>query len=157
MVKKEDLLKIFFIYLCLCHVAPGHPCGNNPLRRFRPLSRMLGKDVNTLLNLLKDSNPTLYRQVQAEWRLYADCVGLVDTGYFKRSDPGFFLGNRPDDKGSVDNDEDQDTAVDMRFRKMEIRRKILYNLLNARTIIDAAAAEGDVREEGDVRRDTSVL
>ncbi|KAK7087508.1 hypothetical protein V1264_021551 [Littorina saxatilis] len=85
MVKRGDLLKIFFIYLCLCHVVPGHPCGHNPLARFRPLARVLGKDVNYLLGLLREANPNLYNQLRADWRLYADCVGLVDTGYFKRS------------------------------------------------------------------------
>ena len=46
---------------------------------------MAGKDVNSLLNVLRETNPSLYRQVQVEWRRYADCVGRVDTGYFKRS------------------------------------------------------------------------
>lgn len=44
-----------------------------------------GKSIDTLLDLLRESNPALYEQVQLEWRLYAECVGLVDTGYFKRS------------------------------------------------------------------------
>ncbi|KAL8560028.1 hypothetical protein ACOMHN_041498 [Nucella lapillus] len=85
MVRRGDLLKVFFVYLCLLHVTPGHPCGRNPISRFQPLTKMLGRDINSLLNLLRTSNPALYQQVQDEWRRYADCVGLVDTGYFKRS------------------------------------------------------------------------
>ena len=65
------------------------PIHVNPSRNLSPLLffSITGKDIDTLLNLLRDSNPPLYRQVQDEWRLYADCVGLVDTGYFKRSGP----------------------------------------------------------------------
>ncbi|RUS80887.1 hypothetical protein EGW08_011358 [Elysia chlorotica] len=69
-----------------------HPCGENPLRRLISVSRILSealpdidRDMNSILGLLRSSHPQLYRQIQDEWRSYASCVGLVDTGYFKRS------------------------------------------------------------------------
>ncbi|KAL8562587.1 hypothetical protein ACOMHN_045851 [Nucella lapillus] len=90
---------VVVVYLCLWQVGSVLSCGNNPLRRFRPLSRMLGKDISTLLEVLRSSNPTLYTQIEDEWRTYADCVRQVDTGYFKRSGSplqGPFSGEKED-------------------------------------------------------------
>ncbi|KAK3731953.1 hypothetical protein RRG08_045012 [Elysia crispata] len=76
-------------------VSAHHPCGENPLRRLVPLTRILNevlpdsnRDINSILNLLRLSHQELYRQIEDEWRSYASCVGLVDTGYFKRSNLG---------------------------------------------------------------------
>lgn len=43
MVKKKDIVKVFVIYLSLCHVCPAHPCGENPLRRLISISFKTGK------------------------------------------------------------------------------------------------------------------
>ncbi|XP_071093154.1 uncharacterized protein [Haliotis cracherodii] len=85
MVRKKDLGKVFFIYLCLFSVCPAHPCGENPLRGFMSLSRITGKNVNHLLGILRSANTDLYGRLERNWQLYANCVGMVDTGYFKRS------------------------------------------------------------------------
>ncbi|XP_046572826.1 uncharacterized protein LOC124280880 [Haliotis rubra] len=85
MVRKKDLGKVFFIYLCLFSVCPAHPCGENPLRGFMSLSRLTGKNVNHLLGILRSANTDLYGRLERNWQLYANCVGMVDTGYFKRS------------------------------------------------------------------------
>ena len=43
MVKKKDLVKVFYIYICLCHVCPAHPCGDNPLRELVKISSTTGE------------------------------------------------------------------------------------------------------------------
>lgn len=82
--------------LCMCSMVQfgtaHHPCGENPLRRLIPLTRILNGvipngDINAILNVLRTSQPELYRQIQEEWQAYSRCIGLVDTGYFKRSNP----------------------------------------------------------------------
>ena len=49
MVKKKDLVKIFFIYMCLYQMVPAHPCGENPLRAVISLSTQTGKNLNKYL------------------------------------------------------------------------------------------------------------
>ncbi|KAK6184013.1 hypothetical protein SNE40_002250 [Patella caerulea] len=85
MIKKEDLCRVFLVYVCLFHVVPAHPCGENPLRGFISLSRVTGRDVNRLLGILENANFDLFKRIEGEWNSYANCVGMVDTGYFKRS------------------------------------------------------------------------
>lgn len=50
MVKKKDIVKVFVIYLSLCHVCPAHPCGENPLRRLISISFKTGKYTAILSN-----------------------------------------------------------------------------------------------------------
>ncbi|BFZ18705.1 hypothetical protein BsWGS_21744 [Bradybaena similaris] len=92
-------IQLFSVYMCLCQVLAEHPCGENPLRRFASLTRILndlypGRDINSAMALLRDSNSELHRRLlpvvsrlESEWRLYTDCVTMVDNGYFKRSGP----------------------------------------------------------------------
>ncbi|CAG5120004.1 unnamed protein product [Candidula unifasciata] len=90
-------IQLLTVYMCLCQVLAEHPCGENPLRRFASLTRILndlypGREINPAMALLRDSNPELHRRLlpvvsrlESEWRLYTDCVTMVDNGYFKRS------------------------------------------------------------------------
>ena len=45
----------------------------------------VGKEVVHLLDILRSANFNLYSRLEFEWQNYANCVGMVDTGYFKRS------------------------------------------------------------------------
>ncbi|XP_033748413.1 uncharacterized protein LOC117333291 [Pecten maximus] len=85
MVKKKDLLKIFFIYICLCHPSPAHPCGDNPLRNLMFISERTGRSIDSVLTLLREFDIAAYKHFQFLFNNYAACVGMVDTGYFKRS------------------------------------------------------------------------
>ncbi|OWF36422.1 uncharacterized protein LOC110441707 [Mizuhopecten yessoensis] len=85
MVKKKDLLKIFFIYICLCHPSPAHPCGNNPLRNLMFISDRTGRSIDSVLVLLRDFDIYAYEHFQYLFNNYAACIGMVDTGYFKRT------------------------------------------------------------------------
>ncbi|XP_069134487.1 uncharacterized protein [Argopecten irradians] len=87
MVKKKDLLKIFFIYICLCHPSPAHPCGDNPLRNLMFISERTGRSIDSVLTLLREFDIAAYKHFQFLFNNYAACVGMVDTGYFKRSGP----------------------------------------------------------------------
>ncbi|GFO08659.1 hypothetical protein PoB_003516400 [Plakobranchus ocellatus] len=76
--------------MSLLQLTSAHPCGENPLRRMASLTRILNevfpdRDMDSIINMLRTSHPEIYRQIQGEWRSYANCVGMVDTGYFKRS------------------------------------------------------------------------
>ncbi|KAK3084786.1 hypothetical protein FSP39_019001 [Pinctada imbricata] len=89
MVKKKDLVKVFYIYICLCHVCPAHPCGDNPLRQLVRISSSTGRDLQNVLITLRHINVNAYQQLRNEFQRYAACVGVVDTGYFKRSTDAF--------------------------------------------------------------------
>ncbi|ESO91703.1 hypothetical protein LOTGIDRAFT_163434 [Lottia gigantea] len=77
--------KCFVIFVCCIQLIRAHPCGENPLRGFISLSRVTGRDVNRLLGILETANAPLFKRIEGEWQNYANCVGMVDTGYFKRS------------------------------------------------------------------------
>ena len=44
-----------------------------------------GQDLRNVLVTLRQINGNVYRQLRSEFQDYARCVGVVDTGYFKRS------------------------------------------------------------------------
>ena len=59
--KKVDLKKgIFFFSI------PGHP-------------------LRSVLLALREMDGSVYKQLQVDFQRYAGCIGIVDTGYFKRS------------------------------------------------------------------------
>ncbi|XP_060067389.1 uncharacterized protein LOC132547624 [Ylistrum balloti] len=106
MVKKKDLLKIFFIYICLCHPSPAHPCGDNPLRNLMFISERTGRGIDSVLTLLRQFDIAAYKHFQFLFNNYAACVGMVDTGYFKRN------GGHPDGQStSQDNPNSQLTDM----------------------------------------------
>ncbi|XP_061162452.1 uncharacterized protein LOC133171683 [Saccostrea echinata] len=85
MVRKKDIVKVFVIYLSLCHVCPAHPCGENPLRRLISISVKTGHPLRSVLLALREMNGVMYKELQNNFQRYAGCIGIVDTGYFKRS------------------------------------------------------------------------
>nr|XP_022345939.1 uncharacterized protein LOC111138324 isoform X1 [Crassostrea virginica] len=85
MVKKKDIVKVFVIYLSLCHVSPAHPCGENPLRTLISISFKTGHPLRSVLLALREMDGSIYKQLQVDFQRYAGCIGIVDTGYFKRS------------------------------------------------------------------------
>ncbi|XP_048753645.1 uncharacterized protein LOC125664888 isoform X2 [Ostrea edulis] len=85
MVKKKDIVKVFVIYLSLCHVCPAHPCGQNPLRSLISISSKTGHPLRSVLLALREMDGGMYKQLQGDFQRYAGCIGIVDTGYFKRS------------------------------------------------------------------------
>lgn len=67
-------------------MVPAHPCGENPLRSVISLSTQTGQDLPFVLGKLKQMDIQVYRHLQRSFQRYAECVGMVDTGYFKRSE-----------------------------------------------------------------------
>lgn len=49
------------------------------------LSFLLGKNLPSVLGTLQYINAEAFKELQREYQMYAECVGMVDTGYFKRS------------------------------------------------------------------------
>ena len=76
MVKKKDIVKVFVIYLSLCHVSPAHPCGENPLRTLISISFKTGR-----LRPLKQINFDSF-----DWRLFY--VNFLVYLYFVRQNVG---------------------------------------------------------------------
>ncbi|KAJ8312508.1 hypothetical protein KUTeg_009881 [Tegillarca granosa] len=95
MVKKKDLVKILYIYICFCHVCPGHPCGDNPLRNFMFIAQQTRRNLPFVLEALRSINAGAFKDLQREYQMYAECVGMVDTGYFKRSSSNEHYGYDP--------------------------------------------------------------
>ncbi|KAL4223865.1 hypothetical protein ACF0H5_017329 [Mactra antiquata] len=86
-MKRSDVLKILFVCVCVCHVCPAHPCGDNPLRLVDNFSRNRGVDTDTLLVYIRSNYPTEYSKLMSDYTAYLDCTQMVNTGYFKRSIP----------------------------------------------------------------------
>lgn len=104
MVKKKDIVKVFVIYLSLCHVCPAHPCGENPLRRLISISFKTGHPLRSVLLLLREMDGNVYKQLQVDFQRYAGCIGIVDTGYFKRSPASDSLSKRTPQSSMGNND-----------------------------------------------------
>ncbi|VDI23041.1 Hypothetical predicted protein, partial [Mytilus galloprovincialis] len=128
MVKKKDLVKIFFIYMCLYQMVPAHPCGENPLRSIISLSSQTGQGLRFVLDKLKQMDYRVYRHLQSNFQRYAECVGMVDTGYFKRSDRHALISINP--FTSLDNNDDATGYID-----------------NSRSVDDVYKSNDDNREQ----------
>ena len=46
----------------------------------------VGQELPFVLSKLKQMDYLVYRHLQSGFQRYAECVGMVDTGYFKRSE-----------------------------------------------------------------------
>lgn len=44
-----------------------------------------GHPLRSVLLLLREMDGNVYKQLQVDFQRYAGCIGIVDTGYFKRS------------------------------------------------------------------------
>jgi hypothetical protein len=44
----------------------------------------VGQELPFVLSKLKQMDYLVYRHLQSGFQRYAECVGMVDTGYFKR-------------------------------------------------------------------------
>ncbi|XP_062614826.1 uncharacterized protein LOC134276611 [Saccostrea cucullata] len=108
MVRKKDIVKVFVIYLSLCHVCPAHPCGENPLRSLISISVKTGHPLRSVLLALREMNGVMYKELQNNFQRYAGCIGIVDTGYFKRS-----AASVSPYKRTLDNDQDHIEALDL--------------------------------------------
>ncbi|KAH9515154.1 hypothetical protein Btru_019346 [Bulinus truncatus] len=89
-MKSSDWCKILVLITSLCQVTPCTSCGDNPFGRYETVIKKIhekfpGRDIATLLTLAIDTNPTVFKPLLADWKRYTNCIGLVDTGYFKRS------------------------------------------------------------------------
>ncbi|CAL1537073.1 unnamed protein product [Lymnaea stagnalis] len=132
LMSKKELSKWLVVYTCLSQVVPGQACGDNPLRRYEVVMKKINerypdRGAMTLLNLLLDSNPDVFKPLLNEWRRYANCIGLVDTGYFKRSGlSALMAGSQVEDRDEqkrVPEEEDgqtkQDPVADGEWRPRE--------------------------------------
>ncbi|XP_045172662.1 uncharacterized protein LOC123534462 [Mercenaria mercenaria] len=84
-MRRSDVLKILFVCVCVCHVCPAHPCGNNPLLLVDNFAKLKGYPQDHVLSFMKDRAPNDYGKLMSELREYLECTQMVNTGYFKRS------------------------------------------------------------------------
>ncbi|XP_059149638.1 uncharacterized protein LOC131936598 [Physella acuta] len=90
MIKRRELSRLVILYTCLCHVTAVSSCGDHQLRKYQAVINKISEKYQvtalaTVLGMLKETNPDVYKILNSEWQRYTNCVGLVDTGYFKRS------------------------------------------------------------------------
>ncbi|KAK0068813.1 hypothetical protein Bpfe_001776, partial [Biomphalaria pfeifferi] len=105
-IRSREWCKMLVLLAGLCHVIPCQSCRDNPLGRYEVVIKKLhakfpGRDVATILTMLLDTNPAVIEPILTEWKRYTNCIGLVDTGYFKRSElsrPEEFSRSKPNDR-----------------------------------------------------------
>ncbi|KAI0229470.1 hypothetical protein LSAT2_020103, partial [Lamellibrachia satsuma] len=62
----------------------GQECGDNPMTKVLLVAKQTGRSLNGVLLLLRDINTAAYESLSSQFRQYAACVGLLDTGYFRK-------------------------------------------------------------------------
>ncbi|ELT98795.1 hypothetical protein CAPTEDRAFT_191851 [Capitella teleta] len=74
-------------YSCCCNATAavyGEECGSNPMQQVLMVARRSGHTLTHVLEVLRKIDPPAFRTLAQKFRMYAACVGLVDTGYFKK-------------------------------------------------------------------------
>ncbi|GAB1603798.1 uncharacterized protein LOC106882120 [Argonauta hians] len=80
MFSHRQLVRLMFLCVCLSLITQAYPCGSNPLQLVQKIADAKGVTYKQLL-----SNLEFRRQVNYLYKKYARCVGIVETGTYKRS------------------------------------------------------------------------
>ncbi|CAI9741326.1 Hypothetical predicted protein [Octopus vulgaris] len=80
MFAQKQLVGLMFMCVCLSLITHAYPCGTNPLQVVQKIADAKGVTYKQLL-----SNLEFRRQVNYLYKKYARCVGIVETGTYKRS------------------------------------------------------------------------
>lgn len=62
----------------------GLECGQNPMHAVQLVAQRTGRPLTHVLEVLRYIDRPAFDLLAAKFREYASCVGVVDTGYFRR-------------------------------------------------------------------------